>query len=421
MTAEKPDEKRIEELASGFALGELQEDELKELYDYLREDHGDDVAAMTWRTLSSTLDMKMKMSPHFADTVRHRIEHGDEKADDAFSGGILKRLGKQRKQLDPVAQAEQDSQNKPLWIIAVVVVLIAVILLVALPNDGHLPVVRHVSGGKIFQEGDSLDVNQRVDQRQIAIEKNAYLSLEWPNGDKVSVQGPATVLAQQHGLSVVNGMVWLEVAADFTIGLPDQHIKSQEQSRISLSVEDSVSVLGVETGLVSYGGNDTEHINQLKAGRALWNGEREFAWHYHDGKGIDTNPITLSLDPVAAYWSCSFTVSFSKDNAVLIARGLDERAEELQLHIEPNSVSAHKENIELWRYALSGAPRSPRRVSILGRQGNATLLSISGLDKKIQWHLHAPLDALEMEGPVALKDLQYRTGPAPFKSDSPEQ
>ena len=93
MSANEPDEKRIEELASGFALGELQEDELKELYDYLREAHGDDVAKLTWRTLSTTLDMKMKMSPHFADTVRHRIEHGDEKADDAFSGGILKRLG----------------------------------------------------------------------------------------------------------------------------------------------------------------------------------------------------------------------------------------------------------------------------------------------------------------------------------------
>ena len=226
-------------------------------------------------------------------------------------------------------------------------------------------------------------------------------------------------MAQQHGLSIVNGIVWVDVAPAFTIGLPDQHIKSKNASKVSLTVEDSISVVGVAEGLISYGGTDSEHTNELVSGRALWNGEREFKWDYFSGKGIDTNPIQLSLDPIASYWSCSFTVSFSQDDAVLIARGLDERAEELLLRIESHAVSAHKNNVELWRYALSGAPRSPRRVSIEGRQGNATLLSISGLDKKIQWHLHAPLDAIEMEGPVALRDLHYRTGPQPFKEFQP--
>ena len=423
MSADTPDDKRIEELASGFALGELQEDELKEFYDYLRAEQGDEVAAVTWRTLSSTLDMKMKMSPHFADTIRHRIEHGDESADDAFSGGILKRLGKQRKQLDPVQLAEQKKRRQSLLIIAapIIIIILAVVFWLQ-SGDAYLPTVSHVSGGKVFQEGDPLEVKQRVDQRQIALAKGALLTLKWPNGDQASVQGPATILAQRNGLSVVNGIVWLQADVGFTIGLPDQQVKTKEQSRLSLSVEESVSVLGVESGLVSYGSTESEHIHELAQGRALWNGEREFAWHYSSNAGIDMNPVQLEMDPTASYWSCNFTVSFSSDEAMLLARGLDEKAEEMLLKIQAKSVSAHKNDVELWRYALSGAPRSPRRVLIEGRQGAATLLTVSGLDKKIQWHLHAPLDAIEMEGPVALKDLRFRTGPPPipdfaFKQD----
>ncbi len=408
------DNKRIEELATGFALGELQEHELKELYDCLRADNSDDAAAITWQTLATTLDMKMKLSPHFADTIRHRIENDDGKSDDAFAGGILQRLGKRRKQLDPVATAQDAPRSLSALLILLPLCLIILLGWFLVPSNSSFPMVRHVSGGKVFQEGDSLSIDQRVDQRQIAIAKNALLTLEWPGGDQASIQGPATILVQNRGMSVVNGTVWLMVNPDFTIGLPDQHVRSKEKSRIGLNVEDSISVLGVDTGVLSYGRPDSGQEHELSDGKAIWNGEREFNWRYFEGGGITTNPVQLQLDPIAAYWTCSLTVSFSDDQAMLVCRGLDEKAEEMLLHIQPNAVSAHKDGLELWRYALSGAPRSPRRVTIEGRQGAATSLSISGLDKKIQWHLHAPLDALEMKGPVALKDLRYRTGPPPI-------
>ncbi len=408
------DDKRVEELATGFALGELKEDELKELYEYLRNEQAEEVAAITWSALASSLDLKMKLSPHFADTIRHRIEHDDDKADDAFAGGILQRLGVRRKQLDPVNTAEQKKHPLPGIFIIIPAILLVVIIWLLLPDNSPFPVVRHVSGGKVFQEGDGLVVDQQVDQRQIAIGKGGKLILEWPTGDQVSVQGPATILVQHKGMSVVNGIVWLQINPDFTLGLPDQHMRSNEASRIAVKVENSVSVVGVESGKLVYGDDDGKDFLEINPGQALWNGQRDFQWHYSDATGIATSPVNLGLDPIAANWSCSFKVALADDDSMLICKGLDERAEEMILNIHPMHIEAEKNNNELWRYNLQGAPRSPRRVTLEGKQGSATVLTITGLDKKIQWHLHAPLDSLEMKGAVALSDLRYRTGPPPI-------
>lgn len=419
------DEKRVEELATGFALGELDEQEFKELYELLRNEHAEKVAAITWQTLATTLDMKIKLSPHFADTIKHRIERGDDGgADDAFAGGILQRLGVRRKQLDPVATAQPVSKKLSGLLLLVPLVLIALTVWLLLPDNRDLPIVRHVSGGKVFQEGDSLNVDQRVDQRQIAVGSNGLLTLEWPDGDEASVEGPATILVQPHGMSIVNGVAWLRVHPEFTIGLPDQRLRSNSESTVAIEVDNSISIVGVESGQLSYGRVDARQMQQLDPGQAMWNGERVFQWRYFNKEGITVSPVELNLDPVAATWDCVFKVSFADDDARLLCRGLDERAEEMLLTITPQAVIAHKNNVEIWRYALSGPPRSPRRVKLTGRQGSATMLNIFGLDKNIQWQIHAPLTALETQGAVALRDLRYRTGPRPipdyFKKDKSE-
>ena len=77
-------EQYLLDLATGFALGELNDAELKDLYEHLRNDDAEEAAKLTWKVLAHTLDMRMKLSPQFLDTIRHRIEHGDGVKDDAF-------------------------------------------------------------------------------------------------------------------------------------------------------------------------------------------------------------------------------------------------------------------------------------------------------------------------------------------------
>ena len=66
---------RLHYLATGFALGELEEAELRELYEELRQPGEPGIAAaqIAWRSLHHTLDLRTQMGSRFQDEVRSRI------------------------------------------------------------------------------------------------------------------------------------------------------------------------------------------------------------------------------------------------------------------------------------------------------------------------------------------------------------
>ncbi|NRA39659.1 MAG: hypothetical protein HRU15_16070 [Planctomycetes bacterium] len=408
-------EQYLLDLATGFALGELNDAELKDLYEHLRNDDAEEAAKLTWKVLAHTLDMRMKLSPQFLDTIRHRIEHGDGVKDDAFSGGILGRIGKKRAQLDPIA-AINDEVRRPLAPLLIIATgLIAVVTIIVLSMASVVqPVVRHVSGGKVNQEGAAVEVAQVIDHRQIALGDHAVLTLEWPNGDMASVQGPATILAREQGLTLFNGQAWFDVGPNFHIGLPDFGAQTLKPSRLAVDSQDHVSSLGVEVGTVSYKNTQTSEVSMVEAGQALWNASHVFKWQNQRLEGIRRDPLSLKLDPVAGQWSCSFTVSLVSSDAVLRCTAANKRNEEVAIHIEPGSISAHKGEKELWRFQLSGTPRGQRRVNIRSQSLSSCVISMSGLDKKIEWHIDTPIDRISMQGTVAVVNVRYGTGPSPI-------
>ena len=74
---------RIAELATGFALGELDEAELRELYGALRDARtGAASARVAWQALDVVGDLRSGLNERFQDALRHRLASAP---DDGFA------------------------------------------------------------------------------------------------------------------------------------------------------------------------------------------------------------------------------------------------------------------------------------------------------------------------------------------------
>jgi hypothetical protein len=105
---------RIMELATGFALGELSDDELKEFYEALREpgDPGLDAGRVAWETLGTMVDLRAQTGSAFQDTLYLRLAEGG-KTDANFAGKVRGRLGHSRPRLQPVTTPPPVEHRRP--------------------------------------------------------------------------------------------------------------------------------------------------------------------------------------------------------------------------------------------------------------------------------------------------------------------
>ncbi|HTM21122.1 MAG TPA: hypothetical protein VL172_11455, partial [Kofleriaceae bacterium] len=245
-------EGRVADLATGFALGELNETELREFYDHLRDpsERGTAAARIAWQQLGIVTDLRAQLGSGFQQTVKHRVDR--EGFSDRFVRDARKRLGAQRPMLGEVSPPESRHTLR-LWPFA----LIAAITLVALGamalwhrRNPPAPILCRVAevAGDARLGGRPLVAGMGVDQRQIAVPAGSQVALAWEDGSLAIIAGPANAVAQPSGLSLSNGAAWLAAGSAFTCGLPDDTVRAEPNARVAVEVRDGRSVVGVAEG-----------------------------------------------------------------------------------------------------------------------------------------------------------------------------
>ncbi len=267
-------DERISELATGFALGELSDADLREFYDFLRDPReGSSAASLAWQQLGVVTDLRAGMGTAFQDTVKHRLDL--EGRSDRFTRTARSRLGNARPSLEPVAMPESRRQLRlaPLLLIAGAI-FIAALVFAARHGRGTagetLCRVLEVEG-EASLGGGALVAGSNVDHRQVVVPGGSQLVLAWSDGSLAVLAGPANAVAQSAGISLTNGGAWIVAANQFVCGLPDDTVRAEAGCRVALSVVDNRSVVGVSSGTASL------TSRTLKAGEAA-SSSIPYAW-----------------------------------------------------------------------------------------------------------------------------------------------
>ncbi|MBA2479701.1 MAG: hypothetical protein H0V44_03485 [Planctomycetes bacterium] len=395
-------EARISELSVGFALGELGDVELRELYDYLREpgDAGAAAARLAWQQLGVVTDLRSGLGALFQDEIRHRIS-GLGKSD-RFTSSMRVRLGMEPPGLQPVAAAPSRRQLS-LWpfLLLAVLIFLGALAVAAIGRGPGGDTVCEVSDvqGEATLGGEVLVAGARIDRRQVVVPTGSQLSLRWMDGSRAVIAGPANAVAQTAGLSLTNGAAWASARAGFVCGLPDDTIRADPGCVFAFAVEDNRSRVGVARG------HATLTAMGLEAGRAS-SGGTGFAWTHVSGAVADD--VTSDLTPEWRY--CGTIVwKDAADRVELSVR--DPQAERLRLRFAPGRLIVDKPGETSREIPLAGPPMiaSPLNVSV--HRGRLSL-ERSGA-KLVEEQVPGSSGIAVVVGATSVKDVLFHTGPAP--------
>jgi len=396
-------EARIGELAVGFALGELDDTELRELYDALREpgERGLTAARLTWQQLGVVTDLRSGMGDLFQAVVKHRITR--EGRSDRFMRDSRSRLGNPRAALDELAAPAPAALRRWPWRrlgLAVVAAVAAVLLWWGLSRE-VLCRVAAVSGEATIG-GEPLVVGMAIDHRQLVVPDGSLVSLTWAQRAQVEVSGPANVVAQGQGLSLANGALWLRAERGFTIGLPDDTATAAGGAACAITAQDGQSTIGVTAGMVTLSaGGRTLGPNQASSALST------FPWMFYDLQALPTTTLAVPswrCDAKASWHDSAqqvqFTVSAAGSGAgwqVLWRPG------SITIAIVP--ASAQPDIVP-----LSGAPLGESTLSLSLEHGRLAIIANGApvLDEA----LSGPASlALPLENRAALTQLSFHSGP----------
>jgi hypothetical protein len=252
-------ETRVSELATGFALGELGEEELRELYELLRDEQGQGARAaqVAWQTLNMVTDLRAEVSQGFQDTVRHRLA---QDRSGRFRARLWQRLGFRAPSLEPV---EAPTPSRPLravaWTVVAVVAaaLLAGGLAIGLTHAAPVRVTVAALQGTAGIAGRQLIPHATVDDRPVVVQPGGQLTLAWPDGssaiiagcDRGGTQTPAEAVARAHGLELRQGQAWISARAGFSLALPDRACEAlADDTTCAAEVLDHRGFVGVRRG-----------------------------------------------------------------------------------------------------------------------------------------------------------------------------
>jgi len=344
---------RIAELAAAFALGELNDLDLREFYNYLRADGaaGPAAAAIAWQQLGTVTDLRAALSQTFQDTVRHRLAQAG--SSQRFTSAMRNRLGAGRPTLEPVTWPVLGVNIRPRWVLiaSVTVATIAVAAVFAFAANGHREsggcVVSSVQGdaqlsGMALTPGAAIFGGEPV-----AVQPGGQIALQWPDGTTAVLAGPANAVVQPGGLSLTAGTAWVTAGATFTCGLPDATLRAGAGSRSAVAVDAFRSVVGVVHGSVAVGQGHGDHgVEHPNADRTLGEGTTAAAaggsplrWRSLSSGTVAPGVAAYVLDG-AVDWRFAATVAWrgADDHVRLGVRGADG-SNLIDLTMIPGSVS----------------------------------------------------------------------------------
>lgn len=418
----EPDaERRLAELATGFALGELTLPELEELYGRLRigGDAGQQAAQIVWQTLSASMDLRATLSDHFPATVAHRVREAECSG---FAQAIAGQIGIGGADLPEGANAAKPPRRRGWrWLIPLAVLLVAGALAgwwwVYL-SAKRMPQVRQIS---VVGAVAGLDENQRVvADRPVTVAAASSLSLDWPGGGSVRIVGPAEFRTHADGITLREGHLHARTAGVFQLYLPDGRAQAEGAAAFSAEVAQGRSMLGVREGSLSvHAAGAGAQWYVLRPEQAGMPGGEPFAWLREPmlpeqvaAGGVRVLPVLFPSGTPG--WRIRARIVWDSDEGAAVFRHAPQLPGQPAgfLRILPRrAVRPAAEGDE--ELSLPGAALAAREFEACVLPGGKAYLMVSGLPQPLEFPAGSALSQIETTGGARVEVLSAHNGPEP--------
>jgi hypothetical protein len=407
---------RVADLATGFAIGDLDETELRELYDLLRDEQGNGARAaqVAWQTLGMVTDIRTQVSSTFQDTVAHRLQQASMSG--RFTNALLKRLGMRGGGLQPVETPQPKTRLRiALWLVVALVsgALLAGgvgVLWSALKSARATVTALH---GSATIAGQSLTPGAEVDHRSLVVKPGSQLTLLWSDGSSAVIAGEdgneAVATVRVDGLVLLRGQAWIGGRAGFVIMLPDRRCRvDRDDSSVAAQVVGSRGYIGVRRGSVideRLGSSVIENQGSGPTGTYRW----QWEWDLLSGQ------LARGATPPPDWrFAADLTWHDLSDTVRMVFTGGDGAAARgFELRIVPGLVVVLDQGQEVQRLALPGSPLLSMRLSL--RQHDGKTLTVAVQDLSLTVPLSAPVGGyrLHIDGGAMVKVDTFHPLPTP--------
>lgn len=407
---------RVADLATGFAIGDLDEAELRELYDLLRDEQGNGTRAaqVAWQTLGMVTDIRTQVSSTFQDTVTHRLQQASMSG--RFTNALLKRLGMRGGGLQPVETPQPKTQLRiALWLVVALIAgaLIAGGIGLAWSALGSVRATVTALHGSATIAGQSLTPGAEVDHRSLVVKPGSQLTLLWSDGSSAAIAGDdgneAVATVRADGLVLLRGQAWVSGRRGFVVMLPDRRCRvDQDDTSVAAQVVGSRGFVGVRRGAVHddrVGSILTENMGSGPTGAYRW----QWEWDLLSGQLArgSAGPPDWRLAADLTWHDLSDTVR------MVFTSGEQAAGKGLELRIVPGLVVVLDQGQEVQRLTLPGSPLLNMRLSL--RQNEGKTLTVAVQDLSLTVPLSAPVGGyrLHIDGGAMVKVDTFHPLPTP--------
>ncbi len=404
-----PHEQRVQELATGFALGELNDQELKELYDSLREpgDAGRIAGEIAWQALGACIDLRAELGTAFQDSIYLKLSESGEAGTAAFMTKVRSRLGHSRPRLQPVDVTARVSRRR-WWVPLVLGIALAGMLTATWwwQQKSQPPVASvYAVVGLVAQDGRTVGVNDGLDRRQISIAAAAQITIAWEDGSTAVIAGPANVVTGRNSLSLLSGRAWLRAAGELTVGLPDRSeaVRVPKDSALAIAIRDNRSTLALAAGRL----DTLRPALELGTVMTFQRDSSAYPWVQQEFR----SGTRIKPGSAQAEWTLDGSIQFTEPNAAVVLHiNLDDE-HTCECVLSPGNVTLRIDGREIHRLALGGAPLTERDFH-LEAQGPILTISLGG--QKLETTLPASVANVFWDGVSGtINNARFRTGPEP--------
>ena len=409
-------ESRVCELATGFALGELDERELQELYELLRDDagRGPEAARIAWQTLGMVTDLRAEVAQGFQDSLRLRL--GKDRSG-RFRNRLWNRLGFGVPGLEPVeAPAPSRKLTVMAWSVvsALACLLITGVLFAVLTHERPARATITRILGSATSAGRALIPDSEVDGRPILVKPGSQLTLRWQDGSTAIIAGSegsdalaaaeASVRAQ--GLVLTRGRAWVTAHSGFALVLPGRSASViGDEARVALEVADGQGFLGIRHGALRSDGISeplSDNAGVGPSGRFSWLGE----WDAASGALGSGHPAPLDWRLGAeVYWADP------SDSARLTLS--DAGHEIITLACAPGLLSVIVGGMETQRISVPGSPLLGYRLELRQREPRVLAISLGEQSASVTLPQTTNRYALTMTAGASFKITEFYPLPDP--------
>ncbi|QDU60106.1 hypothetical protein Pan216_09430 [Planctomycetes bacterium Pan216] len=408
-------EQRITELATGLSIGDLSQSELEELHDILASgEDAEETAQIVWKTLDLSLDLQASVGTIFQDTVRHRLDAERSASSQGFLDSLWSRLSFDRPKLQEIVVPDPRPRRRPRWLplaIGGLLMLIGVALVAWWPKRTawEAPIAKVASvRGTTRHAKRVLVPGASVDRQPMTVHEKSWLSLVWPEGDKATIIGPASVVVHPRGLLLLSGRAWIENRSPFSAAVGGDLAELEEGSQVAIEANQQSGIVGVEKGRARYRGA------VIEAEKAYSGTGKPYPWL--PAPVFEKLPDGFQVAGLAemADWRFEGTIEWESVEASVELTLLGRPAERSDLHLrlEPGKLTIREGERAPRLFELSGAPLLVRRLEIIQRFSSRWIVRVDD----IRFAVAAPASATRFvgrcEGGARLGSPVFSAGPS---------